>query len=192
MSKSGWGKDCPVQLYGIICSNRKFWGINLWFWNIKITHKIRAKIASLNSSIARGALRSRRCLQAPGLHAPAASQVSKRNILELSDANFARIFGVISTGRVRSDMKRACFPRPGTSTVRVYKYEKWHFSTFFSSKNDFSTVCKYENHCTSPSCFGTLSRKWCVYKNSDRWYHSCRPDIFTHLVNTFNWNLFGL
>ena len=45
------------------------------------------------------------------------------------------------------DMKRACFPRPGTSTVRVYKYEKWHFSTFFSSKNDFSTVCKYEKHC---------------------------------------------
>ena len=38
----------------------------------------------------------------------------------------------------------ACFPRPGTSTVRVYKYEKWHFSTFFSSKNDFSTICKNE------------------------------------------------
>ena len=31
-------------------------------------------------------------------------------------------------------MKRACFPRPGTSTVRVYKYEKWHFSTFFLQK----------------------------------------------------------
>jgi hypothetical protein len=48
-------------------------------------------------------------------------------------------------------MKRACFPRPGTSTVRVYKYEKWHFSTFFLQKNDLSTVCKYEKHAFSPS-----------------------------------------
>ena len=64
-------------------SNRKFWGIiNLWFWNIKITPKILAKFASLNSSIARGALRSRRCLRA-------------RAILELSDENFAEVFGVI-------------------------------------------------------------------------------------------------
>ena len=67
---------------------------------VEITPKILANFASLNSSIARGALRSRRCLRAQGPQAPAESQVSKRNILELSDANFAEVFGVISTGGV--------------------------------------------------------------------------------------------
>ena len=115
--------------------------------NNKITHKILASFASLNSSIARRALRSRRCLRGRPSQAPAESQVSKRNT-RIKRRNFRKDFWGYFDGR--SDMKRACFPRPGTSTVRVYKYEKWHFSTFFSSKNDLSTVCKYEKHCIFP------------------------------------------
>ena len=44
-----------------------------------MAHKIPANFASLNSSIARRALRSRRCLRKPFPQAPAESQVSKRN-----------------------------------------------------------------------------------------------------------------
>ena len=99
--------------------------------SVKITPKILAKFASLNSSIARGALRSRRCLRTRRPQAPAESQVSKRNT-RIKRRKIRGSFWGYFDGR--SDMKRACFPRPGTSTVRVYKYEKWHFSTFFSSK----------------------------------------------------------
>ena len=46
---------------------------------VKITRKTSANFAPLNSSIARGALRSRRCLRRRPPQAPAESQVSKRN-----------------------------------------------------------------------------------------------------------------
>ena len=47
--------------------------------SVKITPKILAKIASLNSSIAFGDLRLGGCLQAPGLQAPARAQSPTRN-----------------------------------------------------------------------------------------------------------------
>ena len=81
----------------------------------------------------------------PRRHPP--SLKSPNAILELSDANFAEVFGVILTDGVTWREHVFPVPGPGTSTVRVYKYEKWYFSSFFSSKNDFSTVCKYEKHC---------------------------------------------
>jgi hypothetical protein len=132
------GNHYPVQLYA------------------NITPKTSANFASLNSSIARGALRSRRCLRGRPSQAPAESQASKRNT-RIKRRKIREDFWGYFDGR--SDMKRACFPRPGTSTVRSINTKNRRFSTFFSSKNDFSTVCKYENHCTSPSCFGTRSRK---------------------------------
>ena len=46
---------------------------------VEITPKTAAKFASLNSSIAREALRSRRCLRGRPSQASAESQVSKRN-----------------------------------------------------------------------------------------------------------------
>ena len=61
---------------------------------VEITPKILANFASLNSSIAFGDLRLGGCLRTPCPQAPARAQ-SPRAILELSDANFARIFGVI-------------------------------------------------------------------------------------------------
>ena len=74
-----------------------FWGLRYWGMiknlDSRMPPKTSAKIASLNSSIARGALRSRRCLQAPGLQAPAESQVSKRNTrITVCDAIFAEVF----------------------------------------------------------------------------------------------------
>ena len=69
---------------------------------VEITPKTSAKFASLNSSIARRALRSRRCVQARGLQAPAESQVSKRNT-RIKRRNFRKDFwGYFD---VRSDMK---------------------------------------------------------------------------------------
>ena len=86
---------------------------------VEITPKIRAKIASLNSSIARRALRSRWCLRGRPPQAPAESQVSKRNT-RIKRRNFRKDFWGYFDGRSR---RRTCmytvtwrehvFPVPG-------------------------------------------------------------------------------
>ena len=84
--------------------------------SVEITPKILANFASLNSNIARGALRSRRWRRGRPPQAPAESQVSKRKT-RIKRRNFRTDFWGYFDGR---RTWRACFPRPGTSTVRVY------------------------------------------------------------------------
>ena len=74
--------------------------------SVKITPKIPAKFASLNSSIARGALRSRRCLRGA------------------SDAKFAEVFGVILTDGSRGTETTHVSPTMDLRVCRMKRRER--------------------------------------------------------------------
>ena len=120
-------------------SNQKFWGKNPWFWNIKITHKILANFASLNSSIARGALRSRRCLRARGPQAPAESQVSKRNT-RIKRRKFRKDFWVILTDGSRGTETSHESPTMDLRVCQMKRREEPHSHSQLK-KNIYKATC---------------------------------------------------
>ena len=78
---------------------------------VEITPKTSVKIASLNSSIAFGDLRLGRCLQAPGLKAPARAQSPTRNT-RIKRRNFRRSFV-------------GYFDIPGSGVYSTYTYDMY-------------------------------------------------------------------